>query len=128
MPGYGFAARSGDELRRWREMIETFLAARGNLVGLLLVMDVRRDWSDDEANLLEWMKPRRLPTAVILTKADKLSRSAGLNRVREIKKQSGLENVMLASALKKTGVVEIENFVFENWVKPEMERRKVGGS
>ncbi len=127
MPGYGFAARSGDEVRKWRDMIEPYLAARGNLVGLLLVMDVRRDWSDDEENLVAWMRPRALPTLVVLTKADKLSRSAALNRVREIKKQSGLEHVMLASSLKKTGLVELENFVFENWIKPEMERRKVGG-
>lgn len=128
MPGYGFAARSGDEVRKWRNMIEPFLAARGNLVGLLLVMDVRRDWTDDEGNLIEWMAPRGLPAAVVLTKADKLSKSAALNRVREIKKQSGLENVMLASALKKTGLIELENFVFENWVKPELDRRKVGES
>lgn len=121
MPGYGFAARSGGEQRDWRQMIESFLATRGNLVGLLLVMDVRRDWSEDEANLIAWMQPRGLPSAVVLTKGDKLSRSAGLQRVRELRRQSGLENVMLASALDRTGLKEIESFVFEAWIKPRQE-------
>lgn len=118
MPGYGFAVRGGDETRAWRGMIEPFLAARGNLVGLLIVMDIRRDWSDDERNLLDWIAPRDLPVAVVLTKADKLSRSTALQRVRLIRRQAGAENVLMSSALKKTGFVELEDFIFRNWIKP----------
>lgn len=118
MPGYGFAARSGSEQREWQKMIESFLAERENLVGLLLVMDIRRDWSKDERSLLDWLRPRMLPAAVILTKADKLSRSAMLQRIREIRKDSGIEAVFASSALKKQGVDEIEEFIFQTWIKP----------
>jgi len=124
MPGYGFSARSGDEQRSWQQMIEPYLATRGNLVGLLIVMDIRRDWSQDEDDLLGWMKPRALPTAVALTKADKLSRSEMLNRVRLIQKQSGLQNVLPTSSLKRTGFQELEAFVFDSWVKPAREKLK----
>lgn len=117
MPGYGFSTRSGDEQASWQGMIEPFLSKRENLVGLLLVMDIRRDWSQDEEDLLEWLRPRALPVAIILTKADKLSRSAALQRRRVIQDQSGHESVLLTSALKKTGFTELEEFIFSVWIK-----------
>jgi GTP-binding protein len=124
MPGYGFASRSGNEQKSWQKMIEPYLAVRGNLVGLLIVMDIRRDWSEDEENLIRWISPRELPVAVILTKADKLSRSAMLQRVREIREQSGAEHVLATSALKKFGFQEIKDIVFHEWVKPLLEGSK----
>jgi GTP-binding protein len=122
MPGYGFSQRSGDEQRGWQSMIEPFLAARGNLVGLLIVMDIRRDWSEDEENLVRWISPRELPVAIAVTKIDKLSRSELLKREREIKTQSGVGDVRPTSALKKTGFLELEDFLYKNWIS-EVRRR-----
>lgn len=126
MPGYGFAARSGGEQRQWTKMIEAFLAARGNLVGLILVMDIRRDWSKDEKNLLEWLRPRGLPALVVVTKADKISRSESIKRVKDIRKDSGIEAVLAASSLSKAGVAEIEDYVFRTWIKPLVASEAVG--
>src|SRR5262245_31840721 len=44
MPGYGFSARGGDEHHSWKPLIEGYLSARTNLCGLLVLLDVRRDW------------------------------------------------------------------------------------
>jgi GTP-binding protein len=116
MPGYGFAARPEDEQKIWRRMIESYLAIRENLVGLLVVMDIRRDWSDDEENILNWLDPRHLPCAIILTKADKLARAERMKRVEKVKINSGVEFVFPVSALKKEGVVEVEDHVYKNWI------------
>jgi GTP-binding protein len=124
MPGYGFSSRSGDEQRSWQSMIEPYLATRGNLVGLLIVMDIRREWSKDEQDLLNWMRPRALPSAVVLTKADKLTRSAILQRLKLIKQQSGIDAVLATSSLQKSGFTDVEDFFFEQWVKPAQERKK----
>ena len=118
MPGYGFSARSGVEQSSWQGMIEPYLATRGSLVGLLIVMDVRRDWSRDEEDLVEWLAPRGVPSAVVLTKADKLLRSDVMTRTKLIKQQSGLDAVLATSSLKRTGFIELEDFIFETWVKP----------
>ena len=124
MPGYGFARRAPDEQAKWQTMIEPYLAARANLVGLLIVMDIRRDWSEDEKNLLKWLAPRQLPAAVVLTKADKLARTVAQARVREIHQQSGVEHVMMCSWLKKEGYSELEDFVYLEWIKPAREQQK----
>lgn len=117
MPGYGFSARSGDEQASWQQMIEPYLATRENLMGLLIVMDIRRDWSQDEEDLLNWLAPRDLPAAVIVTKADKLSRSSVLQRVTLIRKQSHLESVFATSSLKRVGFADIDDLVYKVWVK-----------
>ena len=117
MPGYGFASRSGNEIMEWNEMIETYLMSREALRGLILVMDIRRDWTEDEELLKKFSDERGFPLAVVLTKADKMSRGQMIQATAKIKKVSGLSAVFPVSTLKKIGQDEIEDYVFENWVK-----------
>ncbi|MEN0059229.1 MAG: ribosome biogenesis GTP-binding protein YihA/YsxC [Bdellovibrio sp.] len=117
MPGYGFAARSGDEMVEWHKMIETYLMGREQLCGLLLIMDIRRSWTADEELLKKFSDQRGFPLAVVLTKADKMSRNQMLQAVSKIKKVSGLSAVFPVSALKKEGQDAVEDYIYDNWVK-----------
>lgn len=117
MPGYGFAARSGDEVTEWHKMIETYLMTRESLSGLILVIDIRRSWTEDEELLKKFSDQRGFPLAIVLTKADKMSRSQMLQAVAKMKKTSGLSAVFPVSSLKKEGQDEIENYIYQNWIK-----------
>ncbi|HWU45119.1 MAG TPA: ribosome biogenesis GTP-binding protein YihA/YsxC [Bdellovibrio sp.] len=117
MPGYGFAARSGDELREWQQMIETYLTTRENLAGLILVMDIRRSWTEDEEILKRFSERNGFPLAVVLAKSDKMSRSQQMQAVAKVKKATGLSAVFASSSLKKEGPEEVEQYIFENWIK-----------
>jgi GTP-binding protein len=117
MPGYGFAARSGNEMREWHTMVENYLSMREELAGLVLVMDSRRDWSEDEELLKAFTDSRGLPLAVVLTKSDKLNRNDIQKALVKIKKDAATEAVFMTSALKNDGQEAVENYVFENWVK-----------
>ena len=117
MPGYGFAARSGNELREWQQMIETYLTTRENLKGLILVMDIRRSWTNDEEIMRRFSEKHGFPIAVVLAKSDKMSHSQKLQAVAKIKKATGLSAVFASSALKKEGPEEVENYIFEHWIK-----------
>lgn len=117
MPGYGFAARSGNELREWQQMIETYLTTRENLKGLILVMDIRRSWTHDEEIMRRFSEKHGFPIAVVLAKSDKISHSQKLQAVAKIKKTTGLSAVFASSALKKEGPEEVENYIFEHWIK-----------
>jgi GTP-binding protein len=117
MPGYGFAARSGSEVREWHTMVENYLSIREELAGLVLVMDSRRDWSEDEELLKAYTETRGIPLAIILTKSDKLNKNEIQKALATIKKESGTSAVFMTSALKKTGQDEAEDYMYENWVK-----------
>lgn len=116
-PGYGFSKRSGDEQASWGGMIETFLSTRGSLRGALLLMDCRRDWTPEEEMLVKFMKRRGSPLAVVLTKADKLNRSEESKIRMKFKELRGVDAIFFVSSTKKTGLDELEEYVFENWVK-----------
>lgn len=117
MPGYGFAARSGKEMREWHTMIENYLSLREELVGLVLVMDCRREWTEEEELLKAFTDSRGIPIAVVLTKSDKLTRNEINKAISKIKKDAATDAVFMTSALKKDGQKVVEEYIFENWVK-----------
>lgn len=117
MPGYGFAARSHSEREEWKTMVETYLSLRSTLCGLVLVMDIRRSWSADEQQLVDWLKPLGVPVVLVLTKSDKLGKNAVRQKVIDMKKHPDLAAVFAVSSLKRQGVDMVENFVFEDLVK-----------
>jgi GTP-binding protein len=120
MPGYGFAARGKQEKEAWSKAIETYLDQRSTLCGLVLIMDVRREWTAEEDLLIQWCGHYDKPALVVLSKADKLSRSQGMNRKAQVGRQSGVP-VFLISSLKKTGLEEAERYIFENWVQNRLQ-------
>lgn len=124
MPGYGFAARSGDEMVSWQEMVEGYLISRRQLRGLLLIMDSRRDWSAEENQLWEWLRGQGLPIAVVMTKIDKLGKNELTQRKRNMTQQLAQNQVeaplFWVSSLKKVGISEVEEFLFQEWVKPRL--------
>ena len=75
LPGYGYARVSQSIKAHWQKMIEGYLTKRENLVGLLMVVDIRRQPTSDDQVMAEWIASIGFPAWVAATKADKLSRS-----------------------------------------------------
>jgi GTP-binding protein len=119
MPGYGYAARSHSERGRWKAMVESYLQGRDVLRGVVLVMDCRRDWQEEEEELLQWLNYNGCPCLIAATKADKLSRSAVLRRLVILREQSGVRHVFAVSSLKKTGILELEDHIYEQWIRTQ---------
>jgi len=109
LPGYGYAKVSRQERDRWRPLVESYLGARPSLRAAVLLQDLRRDWSDDEALLIEWLSERGVPVLVALTKADKLRPMQRAQRARTLRAQTGLAagQVVTISAQTGDGVPEL---------------------
>lgn len=75
LPGYGYAKVSKKERAKWRPMIETYFQTEENLLGVTVLLDIRHDPRDEELSLLEWFDQFHIPYLIVLTKADKLSKS-----------------------------------------------------
>ena len=119
MPGYGFAARSGDEVVDWTNMIQTYLSTRETLKGLILLMDLRREWSDDEEILKRFCSKENIPLCILLTKADKCNAKEKNAALKTIKQEAQTSNVFLISAQENKGVEEVEEFIFREWIHAE---------
>ena len=107
LPGYGFARVPENVRRRWRGLIESYFTGRQSLIGLMITIDIRRGLVELDRTMLEKAFEHDVPSAVLLTKADKLSRSAALSRLHAIRQEIASDTgLILFSAPKKIGVQE----------------------
>lgn len=115
MPGYGYAARSGSEMKSWGKMIEQYLRQRPNLAGIVLVMDIRRDWSEDEALLLEMAHSQEIDFYLVITKMDKLSRGRAMSARQKLIHTIGSKLVFPVSTLKREGHKVFEEALIQKY-------------
>ena len=109
LPGYGYAKVSKQERQRWQKLVENYLEGRETLRVAVLLQDLRREVSQDENLLLEWLAERDVPTVVALTKCDKLKPMRRAQRVKQLRAQLGLPaaRVIPTSAEKGFGIPEL---------------------
>jgi GTP-binding protein len=108
LPGYGYASAPPPERATWQHLTEA-LSQRTSLRGLFVLIDARRGVTPGDEGLLSWAgTERRLH--VLLSKADKLTRSEATNALRDATAQlASRATVQLFSALKGTGVREAQD-------------------
>jgi GTP-binding protein len=109
LPGYGYARISKEQKAEWRPLIESYLRRTSQLRGIVLLLDIRREPSDDDRAMLDFLAEMEVPTIVAVTKADKLSKKAAGERAAEIAGALSLdsEQVILFSAHSGAGRVEL---------------------
>ncbi|HEX9877598.1 MAG TPA: ribosome biogenesis GTP-binding protein YihA/YsxC [Gammaproteobacteria bacterium] len=107
LPGYGYAKVAESVRLEWASLLEAYFLDRRCLRGLFITMDLRRDLGELDEVMLGWSREAGVPVAVLLTKADKLSRSAAVTRQRRIAAAVGPDlPLIMFSATKRLGVDE----------------------
>jgi GTP-binding protein len=119
LPGYGFARVAPDVQARWRRSLETYLSERASLVGLVVTMDIRRGVTLLDDTLLRWLEPRELPVAILLTKADKLSRGAAIQQERKLAVELGPAVRLTRFSVHTGDGVETAQHWLEEWLGAE---------
>ena len=125
LPGYGYAKVSKSMKQHWGALLESYLSCRRSLTGVVVMMDIRRPFTELDDQLVSWCLEARLPVHGLLTKCDKLSRGRALealNAAQNLVRPAGDGiTLQLFSALKAVGVDEARQCVTE-WLteaKPE---------
>jgi GTP-binding protein len=109
LPGFGYAKVPASVRKSWGPMIETYLTTRDTLKGVVLIMDIRRIPGIQELNLIEWFHYFNIPSILILTKSDKLSKIKQRNQHLAIAKALSVneEQLILFSAKSRLGKDDI---------------------
>jgi GTP-binding protein len=110
LPGYGYAKVSKSEKEGWGKLIEDYLTKSKELLGLVLLLDCRRDVTDEDIMLTEWLIKRELPVIVALTKTDKLTRSKLNEKLKKTEREFGVE-VVPFSTVSGVGKNELLNAI-----------------
>lgn len=84
LPGYGFAQAPASVRESWKGLVDGYLARKDGPRAVVLLIDVRRDPTPDDRQLLERLAGLGLPTLIVLTKMDKLTHSQKAKRVEKL--------------------------------------------
>ncbi len=121
LPGYGYAAVPKAAKYRWQQVMANYLHTRENLKGVVLLCDPRLGLTELDEILLDVIRPRvqeGLKFLVLLTKSDKLNKTEAAKVLSIVRLQAGGGDVKLFSALKRRGVDEAAQHLWD-WVHPE---------
>src|SRR6478672_3193809 len=67
LPGYGYARVSKSKKSEWKPMIEGYLRGRDTLRGLVQLLDVRHDPTDEDIQMLDFLAEVGVPTMIVMT-------------------------------------------------------------
>jgi GTP-binding protein len=119
LPGYGYAEVSKSRQKIWQAALARYIERRECLKGLVLVMDIRHPLSKHDWTLIELQQRSQAELHVMLTKADKLGKSArakSVEAVRSTLEHEGVEATLQDfSALKAIGVDDAHS-ILDFWL------------
>ena len=74
LPGYGYAKVPISVKKGWQAMVERYLEGRQSLRLVVMILDIRRKPSENDALLIQWLRNNNIKIVFVLTKTDKFSR------------------------------------------------------
>lgn len=114
LPGYGYAKVSKSEKGRWSELIEGYFAQERAFALVVSLVDIRHEATPLDLQMISFLQESGLPFAVVLTKADKLSKQQAMRQTAAIRKQLQLPQgtpLVATSAEKGTGMDELRKLI-----------------
>jgi GTP-binding protein len=110
LPGYGYAKVPLEMRSSWGPMMNGYFRGNQRIACCVMLLDIRRDPSDIDFELMEMMDEHGTPIMPVVTKVDKVPKT---QRARELKRVAATlqlddwRDLRPASATEKLGVPEL---------------------
>lgn len=104
LPGYGYARVPKAVQKKWGPMVEAYLSGRPSLRAVVVLMDLRRIPRQEEFDLMNWLQHYGIHMILVLTKADKLSKTKQKKQLQAAADAIGIDAVELLLFSAKTGL------------------------
>lgn len=86
LPGYGYAKVPLPMREHWKKILQGYFEERRQLDALIMLMDSRHPLTELDKQMLHWCELQQLPTLILLTKADKLSKNEASSALHKVRK------------------------------------------
>ena len=116
LPGYGYAKVSAAERQRWDDLINRYFETGRDYTLLIQLVDSRREPTEDDFQMMEYLRHHRIPFVVALTKCDKLKKSElipNMDRIREVLELPEECIIVPFSAEKGTGREDLVHHILQ---------------
>jgi GTP-binding protein len=122
LPGYGYARVPQSLRARWSELVGDYVRSRESLVGVVVLVDARHPLMPLDRQLIAWLGDERRKL-ILLTKADKLSRSERNKGLQDVRAALPRDEVRLFSSVSGEGVDECRDLL-ERWLTAGRENKR----
>ena len=113
-PGYGYAKGGVDLDRLFGTMMDEYFTDNNYLKLVLLLIDSRREFGENDTEILNYLIESKIPYFVVITKTDKINQKGHSELNKRLKEMNVLENVYFTSSLSnrtldklKTGIEQL---------------------
>ena len=113
-PGYGYAKGGVDLDRLCGTMMDEYFTDNPYLKLVLLLIDSRREFGENDTEILNYLIETKIPYFVVITKTDKINQKGRSELNKRLKEMNVLENVYFTSSLSnrtldklKTGIEQL---------------------
>jgi GTP-binding protein len=103
LPGYGYAKVPKAIKDEWGQMIENYFIDRPQLKLAVLLVDSRMPPTESDVTMKQWFDHQQIPTAIVLTKTDKISRNDLNQALRKSVETLNTKEITVFSAVTKIG-------------------------
>lgn len=118
LPGYGFAQRGMAQREQLKQIIESYILEREQLVCLFVLLDCRHEAQKIDLEFMEWLGENGVPFSIIFTKTDKISKgrlkqNLEAYQAKMLETWEELPPMFVSSSEKKEGRNEILDYIEE---------------
>lgn len=116
LPGYGYSGASKSVTKDFSSLCDDYFRSGRNITLSLLLMDIRRDPSDEDIAMIEFFNQTSMPYFCVFTKCDKLSAQQVRNRLNEISKHLDFKDdaqIFTVSSLNGKGIGDLRDAISE---------------
>lgn len=85
LPGYGFAEAPVNVVKKWQELLKSYLSGRVNLRRAFVLIDARHGVKTVDAEILALLDRSAVTFQVVLTKVDKISKAEREKVIEQVK-------------------------------------------
>lgn len=86
LPGYGYAKVGKNMQSFWSGLIEPYLCNRGNLLDVVLLVDIRHKPTAQDIQMYQWIRHYGYQGIIVATKLDKIPKSQVQKQLAMIRK------------------------------------------
>ena len=124
LPGYGYAKVAGSERQRWAGMMEHYFSSGRDIRLVIQLIDMRHPPTGDDRDMLAFLQQQGIPVQIVLTKSDKLNKTAREQRLAALKDELAFLNEVAPpipfSALKREGIGETQTAIEAALIQQEI--------
>lgn len=113
LPGYGFARASKAARAGFRQLLNGYVEHRDTLAGVVWMLDIRRDLSEDDQEVRALLAASGHPVLAVLTKTDKLGRAAARDRTLALARelQLAVDELQPTSTVTGEGILDLSESI-----------------